>query len=74
MKLILRGEERVRRQLDHLGARHIGTDHLRLERGVQRLDAVRVLLGALIGAHDHPVRVDEVHDRVPSFRNSGFDT
>ena len=57
----LRGEERVRRVLDHLGRRGVGDEDRRVERSVQRGDAHRD--GRVVAADDHSVRVQEVADR-----------
>ena len=56
-----RGEERVRRELDHLGGGDVGDHDRRVERLVERRDALRTV--GLERAHDDPVRVHEVVNR-----------
>ena len=67
----LRGEEGVRGELHHLGARHVGAHHHAAERRVERLDAVREVLGAAVGADHHAVGVHEVVDRAPLLQELG---
>ena len=56
-------QERVRRELDHLGARDVGAHERRAERLVQRADGVAGPAVLAVVADDDAVGVDEVRDR-----------